>query len=335
MDPAEDYGAMSELGRREQNEREFSWGQHHDPSVRYDGQAYSKGRSPGRVGESDLRHLLSKQRRVNGLRSVISHSDSHEEDREIRVPVHSHEGGFSSRLKGRIKFPGRSDSANGENTYQERELDARGRHLSGRVFPGGRFRERQSTRGTDGYNGGGRSFNGGARVKSELGDDNGVHFAGPKSLAELKGMEVPRKALQSSITIGGDASFEGPKPLSLLLKRKRGSDDGDQPSDSSLAKTDAPPDEHVQPGSGVPPLEHVGDLENDDGAIMEDGYEDAEIDVDGQEGGEYYEEQGEEGDYTYDENENVEIVAEGEEYPDDEEEDGGGDFTKKVGVMFS
>ncbi|KAI4375560.1 hypothetical protein MLD38_013415 [Melastoma candidum] len=332
MDPAEDHGAMSELDHHERNEREYGWAQHRDPSVCYDGQAYSKGRSPGRVGESDLRHRLSKQRRVSGLRLVISHTNSHEEDRGNRVAIHSCEGGSSSRLKGRIKFPERSDAADGGNIYQERELDARGRHLSGGMFQGGRFSEWQTTMVTDGYNGGGRSFNSGGGVRSELGDDNGIDFAGPKSLAELKGMEAPRKALQSSITTGGDASFEGPKPLSVLLKRKRGSDDGDQPRDSSLAKTDAPLDEHVQPEYGAANAE---DLDNDDGVIMEDGYEEAEVDVDGQEGGEYYEEQDEEGDYPYNENENVEIVGEGEEYLDDDDEEGGGDFTKKVGVMFS
>jgi hypothetical protein len=76
----------------------------------------------------------------------------------------------------------------------------------------------------------GRSFRG-PQVRGELMDDGSTDFAGPKSLAELKGGKNAEGKLQQSLgkrkhsedNPSSDAvlSFEGPMPLSEILKRKR------------------------------------------------------------------------------------------------------------------
>ncbi|EXB23426.1 hypothetical protein L484_005715 [Morus notabilis] len=74
--------------------------------------------------KNGLRHRLSKQRRVNGLRSFISHEhahDTHVDERNYRGSsrrdshqMPQHEGPLSSRLRGRIKLPGGSSVNGGE-----------------------------------------------------------------------------------------------------------------------------------------------------------------------------------------------------------------------------
>ncbi|KAJ6771750.1 ZN-FINGER C-X8-C-X5-C-X3-H TYPE-CONTAINING [Salix koriyanagi] len=206
---------------------------------------HSKTDSPEHIEGSDLRYLLSKQRRVNGLRSVVSNDfvpGNHVEERDYRGssrrdPHHSfsHESSVSSRLRGRIKLPGGSPNE-GNDLHVEREID-RGRNR-GRLSPvrsmissqQGRFRDRMKARVEEDYIEG-RNFRG-PQVRRELIDDKGTNFAAPKSLAELRGGTNAEGKLQQSLgkrkcledhpPSDADRSFDGPMSLSEILKRKRG-----------------------------------------------------------------------------------------------------------------
>ncbi|KAH9624017.1 hypothetical protein KSS87_008610 [Heliosperma pusillum] len=200
---------------------------------------------------SDLRHRLSKQRRDNGLRSVISPDykpDYHREDRGYqssrrdtrRSPLResTRESSFGSRLQGRIKLPRRSPPASVGNIYSGRGNE-RGRN-SGRLSPSrpqlsslqGRLRDRLSGRIQEESNEG-RNFRGQMRKDSTF-EDNIDGFAPPKRLSELRGNththtvnnqvttgKLRDTVLASSHAHDGDISFDGPKPLSEILKRKR------------------------------------------------------------------------------------------------------------------
>lgn len=199
--------------------------------------------------ESDLRHHLLKQKRGDNSRSVASHSRSREnrfDDRIYRPPQRDHMRAsgsvISSRLRGRIKIPGRSTSPdNRTGSWSEREND-RGRHR-GRLSPErpqGRLKERMEGRVQGNLNNEDLSIRN-SRMRDESKNDineNGARFTGPKSLLELKVGKSERKEqhvndrqilgkrtypkLDGAPQQGeGDISFEGPKPLSEILKRKR------------------------------------------------------------------------------------------------------------------
>ncbi|GMH14992.1 hypothetical protein Nepgr_016833 [Nepenthes gracilis] len=198
----------------------------------------------GSVDDSDLRRPLSKQRRVNGLRSVVNPDyvpTRHGEDRNY---PNAEESSLSSRLHGRIKLPKRSP-VHGVNKHQEREND-RGRNW-GRLSPirplisshHRRLQDRLKGRIEDDFSEGKTLRD--PRMKRDVIDGNSTEFAGPKSLAELKVAKQsyskePQMRHEQSSSIGkhryssmlessqpeeGDLSFEGPKPLSEILKRKR------------------------------------------------------------------------------------------------------------------
>ncbi|XP_030546845.1 zinc finger CCCH domain-containing protein 17 isoform X2 [Rhodamnia argentea] len=372
-------------------DRRYGWDQRQDSSelilggpILRERRAYPKSESPDHADDSDLRHRLSKQRRVNGLRSVVSHDfvpDSHVADRTYRGSSRrdsqhssSHESQGSSRLKGRIKFPGR---LNGGDVHSDREMEM-GRNL-GRSYLGvNRLRDRLTGRAQEDVNVEARNFQG-PRMRRESGDENSISFAGPKSLAELKGMG---RGQESSSSIGkqqnflldqplGDVSFEGPKPLSVLLKRKREPEGAGSGSRSSASKEEHGHEVNSQKHGDltVHPKEeedgyksshnlqvsksgtadavgnkdhtegacnavHGREIENEDGMIAEDATEDPEVGAEDQRDGDYTYEQGDGGDYNYEEGENADGEGEGEEedYLDDED---GDDFEKKVGVMFS
>ncbi|GAB4848175.1 hypothetical protein Ancab_002843 [Ancistrocladus abbreviatus] len=206
----------------------------------------------GSVEDSDLRLRLSKQRRVNGLRSVVnpdyapkrnSVERGHQNAWRDSYQSPPHEGSLSSRLHGRIKLPRRSP-VNGGNMLAERGND-RGRN-QGRLSPSrrslashqGRLRDRLRGSIHDNLNEGKNT--GGPRMKRDMLDGNDTNFAGPKSLAELKvakqshGKEQQMKheqsasvgkhiysMLEGSQSMEGNILFEGPKPLREILKRKR------------------------------------------------------------------------------------------------------------------
>ncbi|XP_030471064.1 zinc finger CCCH domain-containing protein 17 [Syzygium oleosum] len=370
-------------------DRRYGWDQRQDSSelilggpILRERRAYPKSESPDHADDSDLRHRLSKQRRVNGLRSVVSHDfvpDSHAADRTYRGSSRrdsqhssSHEGQGSSRLKGRIKFPGR---LNGGDVHSDREMET-GRN-PGRSFQGvNRLRDRLKGRAQDDYNVEARNLQS-PRMRRESVDEKSINFAGPKSLAELKGLGGRG---QESSSIGkqqncpldqplGDVTFEGPKPLSVLLKRKREPEGAGSGSRSSASKEEHSHEVNSQKHADLtihPKEEDDGyksahnlqvsksgtadavgnkdytegaydavqgrEIENEDGMIVEDATEDPDLGADDQRDGDYSYEQGDEGDYNYEEGENAEGEGEEEEYLDDED---GDDFAKKVGVMFS
>ncbi|GAB2279754.1 hypothetical protein Dimus_014393 [Dionaea muscipula] len=201
---------------------------------------------------ADLRNHLSKQRRGNGLRSVVNRDYAppgrHDEKQSYRIAkedsYHSppREWPLGSRLQGRIKLP-RISPVNDGSLPPERvirdnnRISPSGRHISrslhDRLNLRGRILEETNE---------GRNLRVSRGVKREMIDDNGANFDGPKSLAELKvakqsygGKEQQMKQeqptsvgklrysmLESSQPAEVDTlSFEGPKPLSEILKRKR------------------------------------------------------------------------------------------------------------------
>ncbi|WOH07541.1 hypothetical protein DCAR_0726973 [Daucus carota subsp. sativus] len=205
--------------------------------------------SADRTDESDLRHHLLKQKRGDNSRSVVSHSRSREnrfDDRIYRPPQRDHmrarESVISSRLRGRIKIPGRSTSPNNRTgSWSERESD-RGRYR-GRMSPErlhGRLKERMQGRVQEDFNNEDRSIrNPSMRLESKNNiNESGAPFTGPKRLSELKvGKSESEQHVNDRQLLGkrkypkldgapqqgeGDISFEGPKPLSEILKRKRG-----------------------------------------------------------------------------------------------------------------
>ncbi|XVF85506.1 hypothetical protein PTKIN_Ptkin17bG0123100 [Pterospermum kingtungense] len=349
---------------------------------------YSGTDSPDHVEESDLRHRLSKHRRVNGLRSVVSldHSlENHEGEQNFRRDAHHlppHESSLSSRLRGRIKLPGRS--VNGTDLRSQREIE-RGRNW-GRHSPGkpqtsshqGRLRDRIKGRVEGEYNNKeGQSF-GGPRIRREIMDERNADFAGPKSLAELKGGNNTdnkehlslgkRKSRENHQQAEGNISFEGPLPLSEILKRKRQSEAAASGSDTaSVSKEDVNRKEskesvigssantvsatqketnekeesksttadigttEVAPGKSYQAVD-IHEHETEDGTIVDERMEYHEHDADDQGDGDYYYEQGDEGEYNYEEGENVDPE---EEYIEVEDGEDGDDFAKKLGVMFT
>lgn len=231
----------------------YGWEEHRASSERMlGGSAHLERRRNPRadnvdqIDESDLRHHLSKQKRGNGLRSVISHHHSrenHVEDLRYRASRRDHlpaqESSVSSRLQGRIKIPRRSASpVNKNDSRSERDIE-RARH-PGRLSPErpqGRLKYRIKGRVQEDINNE-KNF-GGPRIRRDI-DDNNAEFTGPKRLAELrvgKKSEGYEQHMSDRLSIGkrkypmlegapqqveGNMSFEGPKPLSEILKRKRG-----------------------------------------------------------------------------------------------------------------
>ncbi|KAJ0669243.1 putative transcription factor C3H family [Helianthus annuus] len=182
-----------------------------------------------RENESDLRHRISKQRRGidNGSRSAgnrESHADrmprrdrdrdrdsDRDRDRDRDSRRHLDQGSLSSRLRGRIKIPGRSGRSvsptKENNSRVEREIDVERRHIS-RYSPGRPLSLNQT------------------RLGDRITDSK---FAGPKRLSELKGVRTEHQpndeqslGKRKHPKMEDELSFEGPKSLSEILKRKRG-----------------------------------------------------------------------------------------------------------------
>ncbi|KAL5983159.1 hypothetical protein ACLOJK_017241 [Asimina triloba] len=218
--------------------------------------------SPGRIDKADLRYRLSKQKRVDG-RSATSpdrHSgfyqwdDRHTEEqryagRSRRDQSHlPPDASISSRLQGRIKLPGRHSPDNPSDLHPDREAERRqnysrsspGKPISYQGRHHDKIRWTQEDTHTETRTIRGRP------VKRDESDT--LNFAGPKSLAELKGVKASDSSEGLSINdsdsipsktqvalakknmrlekIGhqesdGSLLFEGPKPLSEILKRKR------------------------------------------------------------------------------------------------------------------
>ncbi|KAK4743874.1 hypothetical protein SAY87_010186 [Trapa incisa] len=336
---------------------QFGWDQHQNSSeIISGGLSCREGRDhhvkiekPDVFGGSDLRHRLSKQRRVNGLRSVVgnnfvpeslvaepNHRESSQRDAH-HAPFQ--ESSLSGRLKGRIRFPDRS-AADDRGMGMER---SRGRLQRGRISDRLKGRLQDGNTSIDG----GRHSSGPWNRRDTWNNDD-PHFARPKSLSELKSTGKQFRSRESSLhDQQGDAdqSFEGPKPLSVLLKRKRGGDtvvaasEGGQSvhveqiskemnnsqvieglKSSGIAQvTDNDPNILTDKGKD-PPLGEEG------GMVVEDAAEEDELYGDDQQDGFYDYEQDDDVEY----NEDVDNAH--EEYLDDED---GDDFAKKVGVILT
>ncbi|XP_028776700.1 LOW QUALITY PROTEIN: zinc finger CCCH domain-containing protein 17-like [Neltuma alba] len=353
----------------------YAWDQRRNSSERIfratthlDRMTHRRSGSPENVGVSDLRHRLSKRRRVNGLKSVVSHDythQSHDDEQSHRFSsqkdVHQlplNESALSNRFRGRIKLP-----ADGGDEYVERESD-RGRNRS-TLSPGtmqtpqaGKFRDRLRGRVQEDFE---RKNFRDRPIRKEISGDEHADFDGPKSLAELRNgknnrnkehqLLGKRKSLKEQQQSEDDFMFEGPKPLSEILKEKRaaGVEAASKSGKSSENRGDNK-DREVTNGSeytsvmdarnGTFPA-NKEDVKNEEskfeaientveeGTMDNEVIEDQEFEGDDQKDGDYYYEQVDEGDYNYDEGENPEQ----EEYMDDEED--GDDFAKKIGVMLT
>ncbi|WCJ25097.1 Zinc finger CCCH domain-containing protein 17 [Euphorbia peplus] len=392
-----DYNSVGDMDREpyrdlrgydnyEDGQLQYGWEQHRSSSERKllgqshsESRAYSKIDSPELSDDVDLRYRLSKHRRGNGLRSVVSHdfaSDKNSEERVYRGSS-ARESSIGGRLRGRIKLP---RSPSGSDLRVERER-SRGRLSPVRSqVPShqGRLRDRIRDRVEGDYDIEGRNPRG-ARMRREMMDDS-VHFAGPKRLSELKGSASSEERMQQSLRkrrhsednqpSEGDLSFEGPMPLSEILKRKKVSEAGSSGTRSSSTrkhdnnqkamKEDLVGGSNItvvaEPESGLSSVKQVvkdedesksAAVENEvapgqDSSVPNEGEPDMEsgmiVDDDGVEYHEYEGDDQREGEYEYEQVDEEGEYYEGEENADGEEEDvddDDDDFAKKIGVTFS
>ncbi|XP_023539862.1 zinc finger CCCH domain-containing protein 17-like [Cucurbita pepo subsp. pepo] len=370
---------------------QYGWDRHRSSSEKFsmgsaqmDKRLFPKSNSPEHIQTMDLRHRLNKQRRGNGLRSVINneHTAGHPEERNYHAPRRdshlSQENSTSNRLRGRIKLPRIPSPVRNSNLQPERDLN-RGRPW-GRLLPGrsqslsheGSNRDEMKGRLEEDYNNEGRNFNGLSSRRDRM--DGTSDFAAPKSLAALKDKHVGTKEQQTlgkrkgsdNEQSGGELSFEGPKSLGEILKKKRQVKSDVDPlvnnderercvgsiersttpllKQSGLSST-AKQESNSLEGTKSSPAEAFGLEENIDvshhlsSQLMHstDGHEieaydetleeDHEYEGDDQRDCEYKYEQVDYGEYNYEEGENINPE---EEYMDDED---GDDFAKKIGVM--
>ncbi|KAM1401958.1 hypothetical protein ACFX2I_010773 [Malus domestica] len=413
LDRPVDYTSMADVDRErfcdprgydpyDRMQGQYAWDQHRASSerqlvgpARLERRGYRKSESPENIDELDLRHRLSKHRRVNGLRSIVSHDyavDGHVEERNNRPLRDSqqlppHEGSRSSRLHGRIKLPGGSSPVNGSDLHQEREVDRA--RSQGRLSPRrpqisshqGRLRDRIKGRVEEDYDNERRNF-GAPLVRREIMDDRGDDFSRPKRLPDLKVVKDAENKEQSYLgkrksvmdnnnQAVGDLSFEGPKPLSEILKRKREAEAaaasgsrkssahdkrGNNQRESRESNQGNSQTAVTETNNSLPPA-----AKEEPKFAMADavGTEDEKVDVapgqssEGHEVGEVEAEEGmiyeeneiegddqREGEYDYEQGDEGDYNyeegenAEGEEEYLEEDEDGD-DFAKKIGVMFS
>ncbi|CAI9774714.1 unnamed protein product [Fraxinus pennsylvanica] len=366
---------------------QYAWEQHRASSERMSGgSAYQKRRharvgSPDPVSEADLRNHLSKHRRGNGLRSVISQEyarDRHE-DQGYKVTSRDtqylppQESSLSSRLRGRIKLPGRSSPLDGRDLHGDRDINRgpdHGRSSYGRTQQSshhGRLGDRVKGKEEDDFNTSGKN-NRGVNFRREMKGDNITDFARPKSLAELKSKKNGETSEQQSLgkrkhtmldgyrQTGGDLPFEGPKPLEEILKQKRGEiassgnyKDNDQNEEGSRKMTKITSTVEDQLAlSSAPVNEDSKSASGDNGGAEKYGLSDArELEaedgmivmdrLDDQEH-ESYEQRDGASDYEQVDGEYYEDLDEGEIGEAEEEypdDEDGDEFAKKMGVMYS
>uniref|UniRef100_A0A7N0ZWT5 C3H1-type domain-containing protein n=1 Tax=Kalanchoe fedtschenkoi TaxID=63787 RepID=A0A7N0ZWT5_KALFE len=311
-----------------------------------------KGGSSDRIGQSDLRYRL-EQKKGSGLRSVVSNNNAYHSPNERRsgdsrrdsLLVTSLESSSSSRFQGRIKD---IQSLPVRGFCSDRDTE-RGRNLR-RKSPGrAQIHGRIGTRVHDDFRNGRNSRGCEGRIKES--EDGLGGFSGPKKFAELKACKSSVKDRlmvgQESLSLGkrkstgeheqleSDLSFEGPKSLSEILKRKKRSEMNAPGSLSpehkvtnetkSTENTSINEEEHkssadVSEKNSEP--DHTQPLEAPNSDQEDQKYEGYDQ---GEGGGEYYyEEDGEE--YNL-EGENMEG-----DYGDEEDRN---DFEKKISSMFS
>ncbi|XP_047980687.1 zinc finger CCCH domain-containing protein 17-like [Salvia hispanica] len=341
----------------EHRKGQYAWEQHRASSERMSGGSYHERRPYGRqenhgqVDEHDLRHRLTKHKKPNGLRSVINHE--HARDMHVRERSYwgshreeqrntSRENSHGSRLRGRIRLPERSSSPNNRDMIRTTD------RISSQP---GRIRDRIKGRPEEASNGGAKNYPGPDSRRDFVGENNG-DFAKPKSLAELKNQknadssrqdETGQQSLGKRKNVSdwhqhseNDLSFEGPKPLQEILKRKKRETNGTIVGMNSSG-TEGVTGEKVQeeregatevPSTQVQTMEAgEGKPEAEDGELGEDPEPEPYEQKDGESD---YEQMGGEDYAMYEDGENGDAV---EEYVDEEEDDD--EFAKKMGVMYS
>ncbi|XP_062221388.1 zinc finger CCCH domain-containing protein 19-like isoform X2 [Phragmites australis] len=330
----------------------------------------------------DLRHRLLKQRRLNDSRSTqvpdrrdpYLEDESHNHHRWQGEEQAAHDNLSRSRLHGRIKLPGET-SFDRLGSRSEKEKD---RGPRARLSPPkqtdlrGKLHERLKAISNEDTPGNAIS----SVAKASSGEDAGsLNFAGPKSLAELKAKKVvgssgedasksagsfarPVRMTSEIISVGESSDsvpFEGPKPLSVILKRKReaasenASHSGSTQEEDDTAGVKEEPQSKFQifeNDTVVANMEGNGEEEEEGEAFLPEddvAYDDTLSPVDDNAAeaaagaGKEQEHQDLEGaeDYDY---ETADVNAEDDndyqDYEDDDLEDDD-DFASKVGVMIS
>ncbi|XP_074590302.1 zinc finger CCCH domain-containing protein 32-like [Curcuma longa] len=337
-------------------------------------------RKPNAMDGSDLRNQLMKRRRFNDSRSTGNH-DGHSEhyrkdehyakERHYGRPARNNEKlpsekSISSRLQGRIVFPGRSSSDPASNLLLEKE---KGRRPRSRLSPVRRID--YQTRNPE------RAW---SQPSEELNKDERIHrnkitprdgtnsldFASPKSLSELKGTKINKNihdlsTTSSNVTVNtvesikvegvheseNPLSFEGPMPLSAILQRKRklanvedrfsaGHHENNQSGGDSAVTESVPPLEAKEEcnftissqEAGVIPSED--ELAYNDAIDTEDGIsvenEEEELENYDKQDGDFHYESGE---YKVDDENTIHFDE------DDQDDDDDDDFARKISVILS
>ncbi|CAN6245496.1 unnamed protein product [Urochloa humidicola] len=346
------------------------------------------------TGGSDLRHRLLKQRRLNNNPRSTEAPDTNdpypkrEHNDEHRRRGEEHDGPLSrSRLRDRIRLPGET-SFDRIGSRSEKEWD---RGPRGRLSPPrhsdlrGKLHERLKARSAEEIPG--NSAKSLVAKASSSEDAGSLNFAGPKSLAELKakkgvgsstGEDAIIKGIGSSPLTSGiissrePAPFEGPKPLSAILKRKReeSSENADAHSGSIQEDDDAAgmdeesqvlandmfgenmegdreegqeeaflPEDDVAYDDNVDEAadQELEEHQDAEAAAEDYDYEVADANADaGQELEEHQDAEAAAEDYDYEAGDvNAEEDNEYQEYQDDDDLEDDDDFARKVGVMIS
>ncbi|KAF3794933.1 Zinc finger CCCH domain-containing protein 19 [Nymphaea thermarum] len=307
LDPPDAYRRNQDLRGREQSHACREWGLERPSSeeriLRFGEESHDV------TNGQDLRYHLSKRRRANG--SAIGAGSDHladlwrRDDNLERYHRHSYEelaqysnveSSTSSRLKGRIKFPGNSSQDPSSERYLDMETKRRQKRISSSPSRSMMHRETHNNkargRPNDSVNSEGKGFKGQTLRKIEERKES-LNFAGPQSFAVLRTGEISdyrlrssassnRQILKSQVMHDGDEksvrprkfssqdsgaqlSFEGPKPLSVILKRKRemvsedscGSRNADEKSQIER------PDEASEPMNMVQPSEILKESSSD------------------------------------------------------------------------
>lgn len=255
-------GTRDEIERNDRAQEQYALRSHgiasersSERSVLPERRVLQRHKSPDEGGRADLRHRL-KQRKLDNSKSADApdfrdpyRRDAHYMEDKYRSR-HSHrdqqhippESSISSRLQGRIGFPGVSSDP---SFYSQSQKERDGSRHRGRLSPtrpiGNQERQYDMKRRLSeepSLGAGARGLGGRLTMKEDI---DSINFTGPKSLAELKGTKHDQSLDQSTRSTGDtcsgvrnnvtagkevnqgleNSSFEGPKSLSLLLKRKR------------------------------------------------------------------------------------------------------------------
>ncbi|KAE9601002.1 hypothetical protein Lal_00008105 [Lupinus albus] len=374
-----DYSLVAGIDRYRLHVPEtYMWEQHRKPPAHLEKRTHRRSDSPNNAEVSDLRIHLSKRRKGNGLKSIVTHDyavERHGEEHGYRhfsrkdsLQLPLNESSLSNRFRGRIKLP-----INGGDGHPERESD-RGRirrRLSSGRLPAphqGWLQDRIIGRVQEGERRNLRD----RPVGRELLGDRTNDFYAPKRLSEIKNGSSEnreqlfmgkRKSLRDQQQSDDFFQFEGPKPLTEILKEKKrgvGAGAASQSGSSSENKnreitnnSDHTSLANTQNGALSETMENVKNYEeesksqatdavgksadnidathgqsSEEGLIYDEATEDQEYEGDD---GEYDYDQVDERDYEYEQIEEGENPEE-EEYMDEED---GDDFAKKIGVMLT